>query len=124
MVHDHDPETYAIIGAAMRVHGELGCGFSENVYHGALSIELKDQNIPFRREVELEVQYKGIPLDCPYRADFISFDSIVLEIKAIQALATVHRAQLINYLKPAGVRRGLLINFGAKSLEFERIVYG
>lgn len=119
---ERDPGTYAIIGAAMRVHTELGCGFLERVYHEALAIELAQNDIPFRREADLVVQYRGTPLLCPYRADFICYNSIILEIKALQTLNSEHRAQLINYLKAASLNRGLLLNFGTKRLEHERIV--
>jgi GxxExxY protein len=119
-----DPQTYQIIGAAMEVHRVLGCGFLEAVYREAMRIELSARDIPFRAEVELIVTYKGTPLECKYRADFICFDEIIVEVKAQSGLTGIDRAQAINYLKATGFRRALLLNFGAESLQFERVVYG
>lgn len=117
-----DPQTYQIIGAAMEVHRELGRGFLEAAYHAALRIELRLRAIPFASEVLLMIHYKGEALDCTYRADFICFGEVIVEIKAIAAITDIERAQVLNYLKATGMRRALLINFGADSLEFERIV--
>ena len=119
-----DPQTYQIIGAAMEVHRVLGCGFLEAVYREAMRIELAARNVPFRAEVELVVTYKGAPLDCKYRADFICFDEIIAEVKAQSELTGIDQAQAINYLKPTGFRRALLLNFGAQSLQFERVIFG
>jgi GxxExxY protein len=85
-----DPETYAIIGAAMEVHRELGCGFLEAVYQDALAVELAHKCVPYAREVELDVYYRGERLSCSYRAGFICFDNIIVELKALPAL-TVSR---------------------------------
>ncbi len=115
-----DTETYAIIGTAMEVHKTLGCGFLEIVYQQALAIELENSNIPFNREVQFPVSYKGKILDCHYQADFICYDSIVVELKALDALTGKHESQLINYLKATGYKRGLLINFGQSSLQYKR----
>lgn len=117
-----DPQTYAIIGAAMEVHGTLGRGFLEAVYHDALAIELGLRDIPFQREVELPVRYKGVLLNCSYRADFVCYGEIIVELKALSQLTGVEEAQVINYLKATGHRRGLLLNFGADSLERKRFV--
>ncbi len=117
-----DPETYAIIGAAMVVHGQLGHGFLEPVYQAALEREFQIQNIPFSREVEIPISYKGKPLDVSYRADFICFASVIVELKALQKLSTIEEAQILNYLKATGFERGLLINFGAQSLQHKRFV--
>jgi GxxExxY protein len=119
-----DPQTFAIIGAAMEVHGELGHGFLEAVYQASFALELKERDIPFEAEVELPVRYKGKTLTCSYRADFICYKDIVVETKAISKLTGTDEAQLLNQLKATGYRRGLLINFGAKSLELKRLVYG
>ena len=119
-----DPQTYRIIGAAMAVHGELGCGFLEAVYQEAMAIELAERGIAFKPKVPLAVYYKGRELTCHYQADFICFDDIIVEIKALSQLTGIERAQAHNYLKATGFRRALLINFGATSLEFERIVRG
>jgi GxxExxY protein len=115
-----DPRTYALIGAAMEVHRELGCGFLEPVYHEAYAIELTAKSVPHRQEVELPVFYKGQRLKTAYRADFICFDSIIVEIKALGCLGRVEEAQIINYLKATGFEVGLLLNFGAASLEYRR----
>ena len=122
MSDERDPKTYAIIGAAMEVHGQLGHGFLEPVYQDALEIELGLRGIPSRREVELPVLYKGRTLKSNYKADFICFDSIVVELKALSELTGVHEAQVINYLKATGLPCGLLVNFGASRLEFRRLV--
>ena len=115
-----DPRTYAIIGAAMEVHREFGSGFLEAVYQEALALELLARGIPQRSEVELPVSYKGQRLDVSYRADFICYDSIVVELRALARLTGVEESQLINYLKATGLETGLLVNFGAKSLEYGR----
>jgi GxxExxY protein len=119
-----DEQTYAIIGAAMEVHRQLGYGFLETVYQEALAIELSLRNIPFEREVELPVTYKGNVLLCLFRVDFICFDDVLVELKALSALSGIEEAQAINYLKASGFRRSLLINFGAPSLEYKRMVLG
>ena len=117
-----DQRTYAIIGAAMEVHRELGSGFLEAVYHEALTIEMTSRNIQFVHEIELPVIYKGQQLATSYRADFICFDNVILEIKALGALSTLQEAQILNYLKATGLGVGLLINFGAESLQYKRFV--
>ena len=117
-----DPRTYAIIGAAMEVHRELGPGFLEAVYQEALAIELSVRGIPFQREVELPITYKGKTLQTAYRADFICYDEVVIELKSIKQLGVIEEAQLLNYLKATGYQVGLLINFGAASLETRRFV--
>jgi len=118
-----DPQTRAIIGAAMEVHRQLGPGFLEAVYQEALTMELADQAIPFQREVELPVDYKGRRLPCKYGADFVCYESIIVELKALQALTGVEEAQLLNYLKATRLERGLLLNFGRPSLEFKRLIF-
>jgi GxxExxY protein len=119
----HDPETYAIIGTAMEVHRQLGHGFLEAVYQEALAIEMAARKIPFQREVPFPVEYKGQRLACSYRADFVCFESVVVELKAINQLTGADEAQLINELKATGLHRGLLLNFGAPSLEYKRLVF-
>ena len=118
----NDPETYAIIGAAMAVHGELGHGFLEPVYQAALEQEFLAQGIPFRREAEIPVLYRGTPLDVSYRADFVCFDRVIVELKALQKLSGVEESQVLNYLKATGLEKGLLINFGTPSLQQKRFV--
>ncbi len=118
-----DPETHSIIGAAMEVHRQLGRGFLELVYQTALAMEFQDRTIPFKAEVALPIRYKSKLLACSYRADFVCFESIVVETKAISALTRADEAQVINELKATGLTRGLLINFGSSSLEYKRLVF-
>jgi GxxExxY protein len=117
-----DPEIFAIIGAAMEVHRELGHGFLELVYETALALEFQERGIPFKAEVALPIRYKGKLLTCAYRADFLCFESVIVETKAIAALTGADEGQLINELKATGIHRGLLLNFGGHSLEHKRIV--
>ena len=117
-----DPHTFAIIGAAMAVHTELGCGFLESVYCKAMVLELEARRIPFRTEVPFPLAYKGRPLPLNYRADLVCFDEVVVEVKALRAIGPVEHAQAINYLKASKLARGLILNFGTGSLEYRRVV--
>jgi GxxExxY protein len=117
-----DPQTYAIIGAAMEVHGEFGRGFLEAAYCQAMKLEFASRSIPFASEVPLQIRYKGEVLDCAYRADFVCFGSVIVEIKAIGQITGIERAQAINYLKATGFKVALVLNFGADSLQYERVV--
>lgn len=117
-----DPETYAIIGAAMEVHRELGNGFLEGAYQDALEIELTQRGVPFTREHPVPVTYKGHVLGTPYRADFVCYGSIIVELKAIKALTDVESAQVLHYLKATGLERALLINFATPRLDYKRFI--
>ena len=117
-----DPRTYEIIAAAMEVHRILGPGFLEAVYHEAMCIECDLKRMPFLKEVELPVRYKDRLLATSYRADFVCFSDVLVEIKALSQLTTKEDAQIINYLKATRMQTGLLLNFGSKSLEFKRFV--
>ena len=119
-----DPQTYKIIGAAMAVHRELGCGFLEAVSREAFAIELADRRIPFAREMRLQVRYRNRILPVFYTVDFICFDDVLVELKALNGIGPVEEAQLINYLRVARRSRGLLLNFGATSLQHTRLVVG
>ena len=123
MSQQRDSQTYTIIGAAMEVHNQLGYGFLEGVYQEALAREFTFRNIPFEREVELIISYKAEPLACKYRADFICYKEVIVELKALCALSGVEEAQVINYLKATGIQRSLLINFGGSSLKYKRLVW-
>ncbi len=120
----NDPQTYAIIGAAQRVHAELRFGFYERIYQDALEMEFQDSGIPYEREKPIDVCYKGRKLGDPYFADFYCYDDIIVELKAISRLSKVEEAQVIHYLKATGKTRALLINFGKASLEMRRFVNG
>jgi GxxExxY protein len=122
MDDEKDPRTYAIIGAAMEVHRELGCGFLEPVYQEAMEIELVARSIPCKRQVDLGIMYKGRPLCCLYKADLICFENIIVELKALSRLTGVEEAQVINYLKATGFHVALLLNFGCTSLQYKRFV--
>lgn len=117
-----DPETYAIIGAAFEVHRVLGSGFLEAVYQDALQIEFGIRGIPYDREVQLPVVYKEVQLPSSYRADFVCYDEVIVETKALSKVGGIEESQVLNYLRATGYRRALLLNFGAKSLETKRFV--
>ena len=117
-----DPQTYAIIGAAMEVHRELGPGLLESVYRDSLRVEFSHREIQHACEVEFPAYYKGSRLESRFRPDFVCSESIILEIKAIPAFGRTEEQQLINYLKVSRLQRGLLINFGGDHLQFKRFV--
>lgn len=118
----YEDETYKIIGAAMKVHSVLGPGFTEKVYQEALAVEFADRGIPFVREREIHAVYKGIVLQGTFIPDFICYDKIIVELKAVKELDDVHRSQAMNYAKVGGYKLSLLVNFGKASLEKERFV--
>ena len=118
-----DERTYKIIGAAMAVHKELGCGFLEAVYQEALGREFSIQGISSKAQPIIEILYKGVLLEKKYQPDFVCYNEVIVEIKALAELTGTEEAQLINYLKASGLKVGLLLNFGARSLEYKRMVY-
>ena len=122
MLH-HSNESYAINGAAMQVYNTLGIGFLEAVYQEALALEFTKRGIPFEREKELKIYYDGQELKTTYRADFVCYGDIIVELKAVSELDDSHRSQVYNYLKATGFKLGLLYNFGhADGLQYERKV--
>ena len=116
-------ECYAIIGTAMQVYNTLGSGFLEAVYQEALEIEFQKRNIPYEREKELRISYREVELKQTYRADYVCYGKIIVELKAVHELDDVHRAQVINYLHITQCKLGILLNFGhPDELQFERLV--
>ena len=118
-----DPQTYRIIGAATEVHRQLGHGFLEAVYREGLPLELAERGIPFAWEVDIPVHYRGKLLPCSYRADFVCFGEVIVELKALGELSGTEEAQIINYPKASGLSRGLLLNFGTPRLQYRRFVF-
>jgi GxxExxY protein len=119
---EKDPRTHCIIGAAMDVHRHLGQGFLEAVYQEAMGLELAARQIPFIREVELPIYYRGQRLTCMYRADYVCVERVIVELKAVSKLTHVEYAQVLNYLKTTGLELALLFDFGAPSLEWIRLI--
>ena len=115
-------ESYNIRGALFAVFNELGCGYLERVYQDALEVEFRLQNIPYEREKTIQITYKGEPLGDPYRADFVCYGKIIVELKAVTEILGVHRAQVVNYLKATKANLGFLVNFGEEDIKIERIV--
>ena len=119
----HKEESYAVNGAAMKVYSTLKEGFLEAVYQEALAMEFAKRGIPFEREKELKIYYDGKELQTTYRADFVCYGGIIVELKAVIDLDDTHRSQVHNYLKATGYKLGLLYNFGHHDgLQFERII--
>lgn len=118
---ERDPRSAAIIGAAMEVHRHLGPGFLEPVYQEALAMEFAERGIPFEREHPIPILYKGRKLGSTYRADFLCHVGIIVELKALTRIGGLEEAQLLHYLKATGLTMGLILNFGAKSLEIRRM---
>ncbi len=115
-------ESYRICGAIYEVHKHLGCGFLEKVYQDALALELQKQDIPFERECRFRIEYKGECLPTEYVADFVCYDKIILELKAVDVLQPIHEAQVINYLKVTGFKLGILVNFNELKIQPKRLV--
>ena len=116
----HEQVTHKIIGCAMKVHSTLGNGFQEVIYQRALAIEMEKQGLGFQREMEMSIYYEGIDIGTR-RVDFFVEGNIMVELKALIKLEDVHLAQAMNYCQVYNLPIGLLINFGAKSLEFKRV---
>jgi len=119
-----DDQTFAIIGAGMAVHRELGCGFHERMYRQPLMIEFAARHVPFKPEVYFPIDYKGHRLALAYRVDFVCFDAILVEMKALPLIGPAEHSQVINYLKASKLQRALILNFGARSFQFKRVVCG
>lgn len=115
-----DPRTYRIIGSAMAVHRKLGNGFLEAVYQEALAIQFRKDGVPFEREVSFPIHFDGERLATRYRADFVCYGEVLLELKANVGQPLVETAQVVNYLRASGLEIGLLINFGLGSLQYKR----
>jgi len=115
-------EVFKLVGFCMEIHRELGKGHDEVIYKDALVVDLQRTKIPFERELKYEVSYKGVVLPHHYRADFVVWDKILFEAKATDRLTEAHVKQVLNYLAAAKLELGLLVNFGADSLEWKRVV--
>ena len=118
-----DPKTYEIIGAAIEVHKIMGRGFLEAVYQEALSIEFSQRKIPYQKEVQLPIFYKDRRLSASYKADFVCYESVIVELKALANLSGAEESQVLNYLKASGMEIGLLLNFGTTSLQYKRFIF-
>ena len=119
--NQYETMTYNIIGAALEVHKQLGCGFLEAVYGEALELELSARSIPFEREKMLSLVYKGKMMKQYYVADFVCYGSVIVELKAVSKLESIYDAQVLNYLKATNLEVGLLLNFGEESLVKKRL---
>lgn len=122
MEHYREEETYKIIGICMEVHRNLGPGLLEIIYKDALELEFKENNIPFEREKEYTIEYKGKVLPHKFYADFIVNEDIILEVKSVKEFSNEHIAQLLNYMKLSDSELGLIVNFQTKSLEHKRYI--
>lgn len=122
MALQFEQETFKIIGACMQVHKQLGCGFLESVYQEALEKEFLKQKINYSRHKHLHILFDGKPLDKSFVADFVCYDTIILEIKAATFLHLSNSGQVVNYLKATGLSVGLLVNFGESSLKWKRFI--
>lgn len=116
-------ESFQIIGVCMEVHNQLGSGFSEIVYKDAIELEFHERNIPFERELKFNVNYKGAILPHSFYADFVVFETVILEVKAVSELSESFYGQTINYLKVSGNQLALIINFGQNRLDYKRVVH-
>ncbi|MCF7885890.1 MAG: GxxExxY protein [Candidatus Marinimicrobia bacterium] len=120
----YEQESYKIIGACFEVYNEMGCGFLESVYHECLEMEFEKRSIPFNSREKLKLNYKGITLEKKFEADFVCYNKIIVEVKALEELISQNEAQLLNYLNATNNKLGLLVNFGHHpKLEYKRIVF-
>lgn len=115
-------ESYLIVGACMEVHRKLGSGFLESVYAEAFEKEFKNKNIPYKREEKLRIYYDEFPLKKYFKADFVCYNTIIVELKANVSITKTDEKQSLNYLKATKFKLGILVNFGAPSLFYKRIV--
>jgi GxxExxY protein len=115
-------ECYQIIGCCMEVHNQLGGGFREAVYQEALELEFIEQDLPYEREKKMRIKYKKQILKKKYFADFLCFDEVIIELKAVTEITNIHKGQIFNYLKASDKRLGMLINFGPEKLEYKRFI--
>jgi GxxExxY protein len=122
MQHYKEKETYKIIGICMEVHRNLGPGLLEVIYKDALEVEFKDNGIPYEREKEYSIEYKGKILPHKFYADFVINEDLILEVKAIKEFSNEHIAQILNYIKLSNSEVGLLVNFQTKSLQYKRYI--
>jgi GxxExxY protein len=119
----YEDESYQVRGAIFEVYKEMGCGFLEPVYQECLEIELTMRGTPFSAQRELQLRYKSETLTQTYKPDFICFEKLIVEVKAVREFAPEHRAQVFNYLKATGLRPGLLVNFGSyPKVDIERVI--
>ena len=116
-------ESYKIIGVCMEVHRVLGMGFKEIIYKDALQIEFESNQMPFEREKRFTVEYKGIQLRNKFNADFVLYNSIIIEVKSASFIVNGFVDQTLNYLKASGIKLGIIVNFGERSLTYKRIVF-
>ncbi len=114
---ERDSLTESVIGLAIEVHRALGPGLLESAYQECLCYELKTNGIAFARQVALPVVYKAVKLDCGYRMDLVVGDRLVVELKTVEKILPIHEAQLLTYLRPSGIRTGLLLNFNTSVLK-------
>lgn len=115
-------ESYIIIGICIRVYEELGGGFLENVYEKALEKEFNSSGVPYDKQVKLNIKYKGENLDKYYVADFVVYDKIILEVKAVYGIINQHLSQTLNYLKATDMRLGIVVNFGHAKFQYRRVL--
>jgi GxxExxY protein len=116
-------ESYKIIGSCMKVHAELGAGFLESVYQEALEKQFIKDNVPYKREQKLRIQFDSELLDKYFKSDFVCYDKIIVELKSTSMIYKKDEEQLVNYLKATNIKLGILVCFGSKSLTYKRIVH-